>query len=211
MLLGQLRQRAFQFQQPAFDRQATGKPAQRTVLGDHPMTGNHDRNGIRSECHPNRPRILLAPHSSRNPPIGSDAAEGDPRDRPPDLPLKSRAGGQVHRNGERPAFPGEIFLQLRLRIGQKPRGPPILLAGTYRGSVLLPSPTGCAKVDGRDARFGHGQPDQSQRSLDGRSLYHVIHPPPCVRPVRAFSSQSPAGRRVLRIAGVRARPNTPPR
>ena len=63
----ELRQRSFEVEQPPFIAQASGEPAQRSILGNHTMARHDDRHGVRAQGGSDRPRIALSPDPSGYP------------------------------------------------------------------------------------------------------------------------------------------------
>ena len=78
---------SLQLQQALLKRQPAGKPAQRTIMRNDPMTGDDDGDRIRAQGHPHGPRILLSADSNGDPLIGPHAAIGNGGDRFPHFSL----------------------------------------------------------------------------------------------------------------------------
>src|SRR3989441_6754790 len=119
--------RAFQCEQAALGGEATGVAAQAAVGCDHPVARDDDRDRIGPERPARRARGALVPGALRHGRVRRQLPIGDARRRTEDASLERRESGEVHRDGERTALPGEVLLELAretagaARIGHEAR------------------------------------------------------------------------------------------
>src|SRR2546425_155083 len=119
--------RAFQCEQAALGGEATGVAAQAAVGCDHPVARDDDRDRIAPDRSARRARGALVPGALRHGRVRRQLPIGDARRRTEDASLERRESGEVHRDGERTALPGEVLVELAretagaARIGHEAR------------------------------------------------------------------------------------------